>query len=124
MTRLARTLLAAALIVAPAGFTAAAHHGWAWAEEEQSEVTGTVDTIDMASAHPQLTVTADDGVWTVELGNPRQTQTAGFTADSVKPGDTITALGNKAANGDKRIKSVRLTSGDKVFTFYPDRIRE
>lgn len=124
MTRLARTCLTAALLASPFGLTAAAHHDWSWADPEQSELTGTVETIDMAAAHPQLTVAASDGTWTVDLGNPRQTQASGFTGDSIKAGDTVTALGNKASNGEKRIKAVRLTAGAAVFTFYPERIKE
>jgi hypothetical protein len=122
MRRSTVTALAAAFAVtAPA----LAHHGWTWADEQQTELTGVVDAVDMAPPHPRLTVTtADDGQWTVELGNPTQTEKAGFTADSAKPGDSIVALGNRATNGDKRLKAVRVTIGDTVYTPYPERVQE
>lgn len=123
MTRLA-AIVAAAIFAGPAAGIALAHHGWTWAEETQSELTGTVDAVDMSPPHPRLTVTAADGTWTVELGNPNQTERSGFKADSVKPGDTVTALGNKAADGEKRIKTVRLTVGDAVYDLYPERIQD
>src|SRR5690606_5472323 len=57
-----------------------AHHGWAWAEEELSELEGTISEISMAPPHPVLRVKAQDGrVWQVDLGNPNQTQRSGFT---------------------------------------------
>lgn len=52
-----------------------AHHGWAWAEEEQSELKGTIAEISMAPPHPALRVKAEDGrIWQVDLGNPNQTK--------------------------------------------------
>lgn len=124
MARLSLTFFAAAVLAVPLAPPVLAHHGWNWAEEAQSELTGTVDSIDMDGAHPNLTLTTDDGVWTVDLGNPRQTAGAGFTGDSVSVGDAVTALGDRDAGGEKRFKAVRLTAGEDVFTFYPERIRD
>ena len=79
----------------------------------------------MAPPHPSLDVaTADDGLWRVELGNPRQTQRAGFVEGSAKPGDRVVALGNRSLDpNEKRMKAVRLTIGDKKYDIYPERIR-
>ena len=64
---------------------AAAHHGWSWAEAEQMELRGTVQKVSMGGPHPSLDVaTAADGVWRVELGNPRQTARSGFVEGSAK----------------------------------------
>src|SRR5690606_16379858 len=50
-----------------------AHHGWAWAEEEQSELKGTITEISMVPPHPTLRVKDQDGrLWQVDLGNPNQ----------------------------------------------------
>ena len=106
-------------------FAAFAHHGWTWAEEEQTELTGTIRTVSIAPPHPSLEVeTASDGVWKIELGNPRQTERSGFVEGVAKPGDQVVALGNRSQDPkEKRMKAVRITIGEKRYDIYPDRIR-
>ncbi|MDO9420953.1 MAG: DUF6152 family protein [Herminiimonas sp.] len=103
-----------------------AHHGWGWAEEEQSELNGTITEISMAPPHPSLRVKAQDGrLWQVDLGNPNQTQRSGFTGDTAKVGDQITVLGNRTKEPNKaHIKAVRITVGGKQYDMYPERIKE
>jgi hypothetical protein len=125
MAHLARMLA----LGAAAAFTATAaiaHHGWSWAEADQIELTGTVKEVVIAPPHPTIDITADDGVdWHIELGNPRQTERSGFNAESAKPGDTITVLGNRSQDPDeKRLKAVRVTVGSKVYDIYPERINK
>jgi hypothetical protein len=111
--------------VAVAALPAAAHHGWNWAEEKQTELKGTVRSVSMAPPHPSLQVAAADGVvWLVDLGNPGQTERSGFTAASAKPGDAIVVLGNRALDKTKmHMKAVRITVAGKTFDIYPERIR-
>lgn len=103
-----------------------AHHGWAWAEEELSELKGTITEISMAPPHPVLRVKAQDGrLWQVDLGNPNQTQRSGFTGDTAKVGDGITVLGNRTKEpNEAHIKAVRITVGGKQYDMYPERIKE
>ena len=107
------------------GTGAMAHHGWNWAEGEQVELVGTIRQVTIAPPHPTLQVeTPNDGVWTVELGNPNQTRRAGFVEGVANPGDRIVALGHRAQNrGELRLKAVRVTLGERRFDIYPDRIR-
>jgi hypothetical protein len=104
-----------------------AHHGWGWgwAVDEQSELKGTIRSISMAPPHPTLQVAAADGVvWQVDLGNPSQTARANFTAETAKPGDAITVLGNRHQDASKKqMKAVRITIGGKNYDMYPERIR-
>lgn len=103
---------------------AAAHHGWSWAEEQQTELKGVIKTVSMAPPHPTLQVTAADGVeWRVDLGNPNQTARSGFAEGSAKPGDAIVVLGNKALDKSKWMKAVRITVAGKQYDMYPERIR-
>jgi hypothetical protein len=104
---------------------ALAHHGWAWAEDDQSTLTGTIQTISMAPPHPSLQVKAGDGViWLVDLGNPNQTERSGFTATSGKTGDAIVVLGNRHKDKTRmQMKAVRITIAGRNFDMYPERIR-
>jgi hypothetical protein len=117
--------LALGVGAAAVSLPAAAHHGWSWAEDEQSTLTGTVQTISMAPPHPSLQVKAADGVvWLVDLGNPNQTERSGFTATSGKAGDAIVVLGNRHKDKTKmHMKAVRITIAGKNFDMYPERIR-
>lgn len=114
--------LGLALLLAAA--PAQSHHGWSWAESEQTELEGVIRTLSMAPPHPSLEVEAADGVvWRVDLGNPRQTAASGFDGDSAGPGDTILILGNRSAReGERLMKAVRITIGEAVYDIYPDRL--
>lgn len=126
-TRTAATPIAAGLalwaLLAPA---AIAHHGWDWAESGQVELAGTIQEIYIGPPHPTLQVTTADGtVWTVELGNPRQTQRSGFVEGVAAVGDEILALGNRSLDpAELRMKAVRITVAGETYDIYPDRIGE
>ena len=112
-----------AALAAP-NLPALAHHGWDWAQAEQTEMKGTIQKVSMAPPHPSLTVKADNGVvWQVDLSNPGQTERSGFTGNSAKPGDSIVILGNRHKDKAKRVmKAVRITIGGKNYDMYPERI--
>ena len=118
--------LGTVLIAAVAGSSlpALAHHGWDWAQAEQTEMKGTVQKVSMAPPHPSLQVKAADGVvWQVDLSNPGQTERSGYTANSAKAGDAIVILGNRHKDKAKRVmKAVRITVGGKSYDLYPERI--
>lgn len=103
---------------------AAAHHGWSWAEAEETTLQATITAISLAPPHPELTVTdADGNSWTIELGNPGRTERAGFVEGTAKVGDTITILGNRSLDPAERLmKAVRITLGSTNYDFYPERI--
>ncbi|MEY4983891.1 MAG: hypothetical protein RIR62_2157 [Pseudomonadota bacterium] len=118
---LASALAGAAVTLAP---PVLAHHGWSWAEPEQTEMAAVITSVSLAPPHPELTVTDADGqVWTIELGSPGRTDRAGFTADVAKAGDAVTILGNRARDPAERVmKAVRITLAGKAYDFYPERI--
>jgi hypothetical protein len=111
--------------VVGASLPALAHHGWNWAEDQQSELKGTVKSVSMAPPHPSLKVTAADGKeWLIDLANPNQTERAGFTAASAKPGDAVVVLGNRSKDKSQLwMKAVRITVAGKTYDIYPERIK-
>lgn len=117
----AAVLAAAAILAATA---AVAHHGWSWAEGEPTTLEGTIRTIEFAPPHPTLDVeTAADGLWHIELGNPRQTERSGFVEGEAAVGDPIVVLGNRSMEPDAKVmKAVRITVGDRSYDIYPSRI--
>ncbi|WP_134679139.1 DUF6152 family protein [Paracoccus ravus] len=104
---------------------ALAHHGWSWAEEDQSRLEGRIDSVSMNPPHPSLRVRAADGtVWDIDLGNPNQTARSGFTAEAAPVGAAIIVIGNRNQDRDKaHMKAVQILIGGKQFDIYPDRIR-
>lgn len=125
MSRRRALRLSVAGAVAAASLPALAHHGWNWAEDQQSELKGTVKSMSMAPPHPSLKVAASDGKeWLIDLANPNQTERSGFTAASAKPGDAIVVLGNRAKDkGQLWMKAVRITVAGKTYDLYPERIK-
>ena len=124
MQRMTAAYAVAAAVSFAATGAALAHHGWSWAEGEQTELEGTITDISMAPPHPSLKVEASDGVvWQVDLGNPRNTERSGFVEGSAKVGDPIVVLGNRSLDKDEKLmKAVRITVAGKAFDIYPERI--
>ncbi|MDP4535369.1 DUF6152 family protein [Alkalimonas collagenimarina] len=106
-------------------FSATAHHGWNWAENEQTEMTGTITEVFIGPPHPRLMIETEQGPWQVDLGNPRQTRDAGFVEGEAAVGDQVLIRGHRSTNKDEHIiKAVRATIDDRVYTFYPSLLRE
>ncbi len=102
-----------------------AHHGWAWAQDAQTEMTGTISDIYFGFPHPRLIIETTDGQWTVDLGNPRQTEDAGFVEGEAAIGDQVLIRGHRSADdNEKLIKAVRATIDGRQYTFYPQLLRE
>jgi hypothetical protein len=122
LATLAGGLAAIALLVS----TAWAHHGWTWAEDEQTEMSGTIVDLYIGYPHPRLTIeTPDEGRWTVDLGNPRQTEDAGFVEGEAAAGDEVLVRGHRHRNSDEKlIKAVRITIDERQYTFYPHLLKE
>jgi hypothetical protein len=122
LRRSARPVLAATALAAILTTAAFAHHGWTWADQGQIELTGLIASITIAPPHPIIEVDADGEMWTVELGNPGQTERSGFVEGSAQVGQEIVVLGNRDSDGALRMKAVRITVDGQVFDIYPERI--
>jgi hypothetical protein len=104
-TKRRRPLAAVAVIVLLAAVRASAHHGQAAYDMSTTvTVTGTVSEFQFVNPHCILVfdVKNERGVaerWQGELTSPNRLLRAGWTAQSVKPGDRITLTGSRAKSG-------------------------
>jgi len=109
-----RRLLLVAVMLTIATTAAVAHHSIAGVYDSQSSVTvdGVVSEFHFVNPHPFVIVLADgDGhpeTWKVELDNRFELVDAGMKADTLKPGDRITARGSKARDGSRSIYALRI----------------
>ena|SRR5687768_820451 len=101
---------------------ASAHHGWTWYGNEEFTLTGVVVEEDFGNPHDRLVVEAEGKEWNLLLSPPNRSRQAGFSEDSLKEGDTITAYGHRRSEGDTfEVKIERIQVGDKLYALYPDR---
>ena len=123
-----RTLIAASGTMAIASlvtFTkrSDAHHGWSWAEGELHTLTGTIKSAKLGNPHGMLKVTASDGEWTVEVGQPWRNARAGLKDSMLAKGVQLTIIGNRAKDKKlKVLKAVRIVINGKNHDLYPERI--
>ena len=118
-----RSRIAAALIIAqlPAA-PLAAHHGWAWATDEEFKLTGTVRQVRHGNPHGTVWLATASGVWTVEIGQPWRNARAGLTRELLKPGRKLLVHGHRSANRSQRLmKAERIVIAGKNYNLYPDR---
>jgi hypothetical protein len=117
-------ILAALFLMAVA--TAApvsAHHGWSEYQDEQFEITGTLETpVSLAGPHGTAQIKVDDELWDVVLAPSPRTASAGLTEDAIPVGETVTASGHRHLDEETlEVKTERLTWNDTVFNVYPER---
>lgn len=111
-------LAAATLLPAAAG----AHHGWAWAEDEEFSLEGVIRSARLGNPHGELEVEAADGMWTVEVGQPWRNERAGLTDDLLAPGVVATFEGHRSADpGQQVMKAERVLIAGRSYDLYPDR---
>jgi predicted small secreted protein len=121
--RLHRRLLLACLLLAACTIPAAAHHGWAWTQDQPFTLTGTIEDIYIGQPHATLTVRAEDGLWQVDLAPLGRTLRAGFGEDAAKVGDAVTCIGYRSSNSEERhMKAARIIVNGRTYDVYPDRV--
>lgn len=103
------------LILAP---VALAHHGTAnYDTTTKVTVKGVVTGFDFVNPHVQISWDAKDGSgavqrWQGELTSPNHLLRAGWTKDSIKPGDEITVMGYGTKSGSHEIWIQKVTLGN------------
>lgn len=113
---------ALALGAAAMAVPALAHHGWAWAEDGNSELTGIIESAKLGNPHGLLTLVVDGAKWTVEVGQPWRNERAGLTDAMLVKGVKLTVSGHRSVNPAQRVfKAERINIDGKKFDLYPDR---
>ena len=117
-----RRAACALVVAAAAALPAWAHHGWAWAEEGNSELSGVVVAAKLGNPHGELTVDVGGVQWVVEVGQPWRNERAGLTDDIFSIGRMITVHGHRSAKkGERLVKAERVVIDGKSHNLYPDR---
>lgn len=101
---------------------ALAHHGWAWTEDEESRLSGTIEKIDLGNPHVHVALRNDQGLWEVDLAPPSQTERAGFVEGVAKPGEPATVTGHRSRDPKQlAFKAETISVGGKTYDVYPSR---
>jgi len=124
-TPLVHRLLSLALCVvfaAAASMPAFAHHGWAWGEDGNAELTGQIVAVRLGNPHGELTLDVGGVKWLVEVGQPWRNERAGLKDEMLAKGVTLSVSGHRHADPNKKVfKAERVVIGGKTFDLYPDR---
>jgi hypothetical protein len=101
---------------------ASAHHGSSNYDLSKSvSVKGTVTEFAFINPHSAIYLEAKDDKgnaekWLVEADSPNNLARAGWTRDSIKPGDLVTIVGNRLKDGSKvmRLQKVIFSGGREL----------
>ena len=101
---------------------AAAHHGWAWTQDEESRLSGTIQSITFANPHMHLQLRNEQGTWEVDLSPPVVAQGSGFGPGVAKAGDRVTITGHRARDASLlAFKGETITVNGRTYDVYPQR---
>lgn len=99
-----------------------AHHGWAWTDDGQFELSGRVTQAQLGNPHGVLKMNVNGRVWTVEVGQPWRNERAGLSDAMLGPGAELTIIGKRAVDpAEYRVKAERVRIGSTVHDLYLDR---
>lgn len=117
-----RSFLVATVALSFVPRIAGAHHGWAWAEDEEFTLQGVIRAARLGNPHGELDVEAADGLWTAEIGQPYRNDRAGLTEALLANGTTVTLEGHRSRDPDARLmKAERVVIDGRRYDLYPDR---
>ena len=120
-TRLPFVILAIALAAA-VSVPLSAHHGWGGNAEQETEMTGTVETpVSLAGPHATMKMRVNGQVWDITLAPSNRTAGAGLKEGIIPVGATVTVVGHKNKTANRyEMKTEKVTWNGKVFAVYPD----
>jgi hypothetical protein len=102
--------------------SAAAHHGWGWATDEEFEISGTISGVRLGNPHGEVTLDVKGAQWVIEVGQPWRNERAGLTKELLSVGRLITVHGHRSAKeSELLVKAERVVIEGKNYDLYPDR---
>ncbi len=99
-----------------------AHHGSSnYDLSKPTSVKGTITKFEFINPHSAIHLEAKDDKgnteqWLIEADSPNNLARAGWTRDSLKPGDQVTIVGNRLKDGSKvmRLQKVIFADGKEL----------
>jgi hypothetical protein len=120
MNTTALRLLAVAALALPSA--ALAHHGWGWTQDEESRLSGTIESISFTNPHMHIKLRNGSALWSVDLSPPIVAQGSGFGEGVAKAGDAVVLTGHRARDmGVNAFKAETVTVNGKTYDVYPQR---
>lgn len=120
--RTAAALLAGACLSIAVPVAAIAHHGWAWTEEQESRLDGTITEISFGNPHSHLEIENAEGTWEVDLAPPYASERAGFVEGVASVGDEASFTGHRSKDASEMLfKAETITVNGKTYDVYPRR---
>jgi len=114
MRTVQRAAAAAGMLALAGSGAAVAHHGWSWTSDEVFILSGVIEEAYYGNPHSQLMVTAEDGLWTIDLAPPLRSAGAGFVEGVAEVGDPVIAIGNRSLDPAARHMKARRVVIDGV----------
>ncbi len=111
-------VLAAALALLMACGQVFAHHGSSnYDLSKPTSVKGTITKFEFINPHSAIHLEAKDDKgnaeqWVIEADSPNNLGRAGWTRDSLKPGDQVTIVGNRLKDGSKVMRLQKIIFAD------------
>ena len=103
---------------------AVAHHGWSGQAEEESTLTGTLETaVSLAGPHATAKIkTADGQVWDLTMAPPSMTSSAGLREGIIPLGATVTVRGHRSTTPKRfEMKVEQVQWNNRTFAVYSNR---
>ena len=127
-TSLGKTAVYSALIgLAAAAWPVSAHHSTTMFDREKTiPLSGTVKEVHWTNPHVAIYIenavkqpNADTGLWLIELTSPGNLVRSGWSRNTVKPGDKVTANVHPLRDGSKgaALNKITLTETGQSFTY-------
>lgn len=115
-------VLAAVLVAVALAPAALAHHGWSGYETEETELTGTVESVTVANPHATMRIAVGEQAWDITLAPAGRTRNAGLAEDTIPVGAEVTIEGHRSRNPRNfEVKTERVRWNERVFDVYPNR---
>jgi hypothetical protein len=123
LSRLSLCMCFSMVAVSFSALPALAHHGWAGNQDEEFELTGTVERgVSLAGPHAMMQIRADGKLWDLTLAPPSRTAAAGLKEGIIPVGATVTIHGHRNRDLNRfEVKTERVVWNGRTFNVYPDR---